>query len=63
MICAPALLPELFAETPIPAGPISTEAADAIALLLWTAAESDGQTQEPTPPIKNPGHRAASPPG
>ena len=28
MICAPALLPELFAETPIPAGPISDEAAE-----------------------------------
>ena len=39
MICAPALLPELFAQTPIPAGPISDEAADAIALLLWQSVE------------------------
>ena len=39
MICAPALLPELFAETPIPARPISDEAAEAIALLLWQTVE------------------------
>jgi hypothetical protein len=47
MICAPALLPELFTETPIPAGPISTEAADAIARLLWEAAEGDDERAEP----------------
>jgi len=44
---APALLPELFAETPIPAGPISDEAAEAIALLLWAAAESNMQETAP----------------
>ena len=37
----PAQLPKLFAETPIPAGPISPEAAEAVAQLLWEAAESD----------------------
>jgi len=45
MICAPALLPELFTETPVPRGPISDEAAEAIALLLWTAAECDLQEE------------------
>lgn len=33
-------LPALFA-TELPVGPISTEAADAIARLLWTEAERD----------------------
>jgi hypothetical protein len=47
MICIPAQLPDLFSETPIPAGPISTEAADVIARLLWDAAEDDEQSQEP----------------
>jgi hypothetical protein len=46
MICAPALLSELFDAPPIPAGPISTEAADAIALLLWEAAEGDGLAKQ-----------------
>ena len=46
MIAASAQLPELFADTPIPAGPISTEAADAIARLLWTQAERDDAHQE-----------------
>ena len=46
MICAPAQLPELFAEMPVPAGPISTEAADAIARLLWSQAERDDANQE-----------------
>ncbi|MFZ1936394.1 MAG: hypothetical protein WCB27_15620 [Thermoguttaceae bacterium] len=48
MICAPALLPEVFAETPIPAGPISDEAAEAIARLLWDAAEDDSEHQRTT---------------
>jgi hypothetical protein len=41
MICAPALLPQLFVETPIPDGAISDEAANAIAALLWQAAEDE----------------------
>jgi hypothetical protein len=49
MICAPALLPELFVESPIPADPISDEATEAIARLLWAAAENDSKPQlEPT---------------
>ena len=45
MICAPALLPELFAETEIPTGPISEAAADLIARILWDAAEGNEEQQ------------------
>jgi hypothetical protein len=60
MICAPAQLPELFAETPVPSGPISAEAADAIARLLWAVGEG-GQSDQAdvespilSPPTKSP---------
>jgi hypothetical protein len=45
VICAPALLPDIFAETPVPAGPISDEAAEAIARLLWQAAAEEAEQQ------------------
>ena len=45
MICAPAMLPDIFAGTPVPVGPISDEAADAIARLLLEAVEDDGEQQ------------------
>jgi hypothetical protein len=48
VICIPAQLPELFAETPIPRDPISDEAADAIARLLWEAAEGNSEHQGTT---------------
>jgi hypothetical protein len=41
VIYLPATLPELFADTPVPNGPISDEAADAIAAILWAAWEQD----------------------
>jgi hypothetical protein len=41
MICAPGQLPELFAATPVPAGRISDEAAEAIARLLLEAVENE----------------------
>jgi hypothetical protein len=43
MICAPALLPELFAESPVPAGPITDQAAEMIAWLLLEATKGDGE--------------------
>jgi hypothetical protein len=43
MICVPSNLPAIFAGTPVPAGPISTEAVEAIARILWDAAEGDGE--------------------
>jgi hypothetical protein len=46
MICSPDKLPQIFAETPIPRGAISAEAADAIARLLWEAAENDMQVEQ-----------------
>jgi hypothetical protein len=61
MICAPALLPALFVETPIPAGPISDEAARLIAALLWAAAEED--LRQESNPTKTPVTLAGAPGG
>jgi hypothetical protein len=40
VICEPALLPAIFGEEPEPSGAVSDSAADAIARLLWDAAEA-----------------------
>ena len=45
---------------PTPAGPITNQAADAIAFLLWAAARNETEDAAPT---KNPGISAATDPG
>jgi hypothetical protein len=45
VICRPSTIGDCFAETPIPAGPISDEAADAIARILWEAVEDNTDRQ------------------
>jgi hypothetical protein len=49
-ICAPAQLPELFAETPIPSGPITDAVTEAIAKWLLEAAEENKQNGDHRPP-------------
>jgi hypothetical protein len=57
-----ATLPELFADTPVPNGPISDEAADAIAAILWAAWERDQhQAGGQQSPLENPVTLAGAP--
>ncbi len=43
MICAPPLLLEVFAASPVPTGPISQAAAEAIARILLARAKAEGE--------------------
>ena len=41
MISVPNTLPAIFADSEVPAGPITDEAAEALAALLWAVAEEE----------------------
>jgi hypothetical protein len=47
------VLESAFAHTEIPRGPITDEAAEVIASLLWDAAEREIQTQQAATDVKN----------
>ena len=50
MIAPADALPAAFQETPIPSGPITQAAADAIARLLWDVAEEELRAVQPPAP-------------
>lgn len=49
MIASSESLPGLFAESEVPTGPITTEAADVLAAILWEAAGQCDGAQDDDP--------------